>query len=49
MEHRAPQVFETMTTPDLAIDEAKRIRETVEASVSGEQRAKDTPVGGVEV
>jgi len=36
-------------TPDLAIDEAKRIRETVEASVSGEQRAKDTPVGGVEV
>jgi uncharacterized membrane protein YqjE len=36
-------------TPDLAIDEAKRIRETVEASVSGEQREKDTPVGGVEV
>jgi uncharacterized membrane protein YqjE len=36
-------------TPDLAIDEAKRIRETVEASVSGEQPAKDTPVGGVEV
>jgi uncharacterized membrane protein YqjE len=36
-------------TPDLAIDEAKRIRETVEASVSGEQRAKDTPVGGLEV
>jgi uncharacterized membrane protein YqjE len=36
-------------TPDLAIDEAKRIRETVEASMSGEQPAKDTPVGGVEV
>jgi uncharacterized membrane protein YqjE len=36
-------------TPDLAIDEAKRIRETVEASVGGEQPAKDTPVGGVEV
>jgi len=40
-------------TPDLAIDEAKRIRETVEESVSGEQRAKETPeeipVGGGEV
>ena len=36
-------------TPDLAIDEAKRIRETVEASVSGERRPEATPVGGGEV
>ena len=36
-------------TPDLAIDEAKRIRETVEASVSGEQRPAENPVGGGEV
>ena len=36
-------------TPDMAIDEAKRIRETVEDSVSGEPRAQETPVGGGEV
>ena len=36
-------------TPDLAIDEAKRIRETVEESVSGERRPEATPVGGGEV
>jgi tetrahydromethanopterin S-methyltransferase subunit G len=36
-------------TPDLAIDEAKRIRETVEESVSGEPRPEQTPVGGGEV
>ena len=36
-------------TPDLAIDEAKRIRETVEGSVSGEPRPPETPVGGGEV
>jgi tetrahydromethanopterin S-methyltransferase subunit G len=36
-------------TPDLAIDEAKRIRETVEESVSGEPRPQQTPVGGGEV
>ncbi len=36
-------------TPDMAIDEAKRIRETVEESVSGEPRPEETPVGGGEV
>jgi tetrahydromethanopterin S-methyltransferase subunit G len=38
-------------TPDLAIDEAKRIRETVEESVSGEPRVPQPqpPVGGGEV
>jgi tetrahydromethanopterin S-methyltransferase subunit G len=36
-------------TPDMAIDEAKRIRETVEESVSGEPGPKGTPVGGGEV
>jgi hypothetical protein len=36
-------------TPDMAIDEAKRIRETVEESVSGEPRPDVTPVGGGEV
>ena len=36
-------------TPDMAIDEAKRIRETVEESVSGEPRPEGTPVGGSEV
>jgi tetrahydromethanopterin S-methyltransferase subunit G len=36
-------------TPDMAIDEAKRIRETVEESVSGEPRPKASPVGGGEV
>jgi tetrahydromethanopterin S-methyltransferase subunit G len=36
-------------TPDMAIDEAKRIRETVEESVSGEPRPEGTPVGGGEV
>jgi tetrahydromethanopterin S-methyltransferase subunit G len=36
-------------TPDMAIDEAKRIRETVEESVSGEPHAEATPVGGGEV
>ena len=44
-------------TPDMAIDEAKRIRETVEESVSGETRPQvsgethpqETPVGGGEV
>jgi tetrahydromethanopterin S-methyltransferase subunit G len=36
-------------TPDMAIDEAKRIRETVEDSVSGEPHASETPVGGGEV
>jgi tetrahydromethanopterin S-methyltransferase subunit G len=33
-------------TPDMAIDEAKRIRETVEESVGGEQRSEEAPVGG---
>ena len=33
-------------TPDMAIDEAKRIRETVEGSVSGEDKVEETPVGG---
>jgi hypothetical protein len=33
-------------TPDMAIDEAKRIRETVEGSVSGEGQSEETPVGG---
>jgi uncharacterized membrane protein YqjE len=33
-------------TPDMAIDEAKRIRETVEGSVSGEDKVEGTPVGG---
>ena len=36
-------------TPDLAIDEAKRIRETVEGSVSGEKYPADVPAGGREV
>jgi tetrahydromethanopterin S-methyltransferase subunit G len=36
-------------TPDMAIDEAKRIRETVEESVSGEPRPDAAPVGGGEV
>ena len=36
-------------TPDMAIDEAKRIRETVEESVSGESHAEHPPVGGGEV
>ena len=36
-------------TPDLAVEEAKRIRETVEGSVGGEPRAEETPVGGGEV
>ena len=36
-------------TPDMAIDEAKRIRETVEESVSGETHLQETPVGGGEV
>jgi uncharacterized membrane protein YqjE len=36
-------------TPDMAIDEAKRIRETVEESVSGEPRPEASPVGGGEV
>jgi tetrahydromethanopterin S-methyltransferase subunit G len=36
-------------TPDMAIDEAKRIRETVEESVSGEPRLPQPPVGGGEV
>jgi tetrahydromethanopterin S-methyltransferase subunit G len=36
-------------TPDLAIDEAKRIRETVEESVSGEPRVPQPPVGGGEI
>jgi uncharacterized membrane protein YqjE len=36
-------------TPDMAIDEAKRIRETVEESVSGETHREETPVGGGEV
>jgi tetrahydromethanopterin S-methyltransferase subunit G len=36
-------------TPDMAIDEAKRIRETVEESVSGEPGPQGTPVGGGEV
>jgi tetrahydromethanopterin S-methyltransferase subunit G len=36
-------------TPDMAIDEAKRIRETVEESVSGEPHAEETPVGGGEI
>jgi tetrahydromethanopterin S-methyltransferase subunit G len=36
-------------TPDMAIDEAKRIRETVEDSVSGEPRPEKAPVGGGEV
>jgi len=36
-------------TPDMAIDEAKRIRETVEESVSGEPRPEEAPVGGGEV
>jgi tetrahydromethanopterin S-methyltransferase subunit G len=36
-------------TPDMAIDEAKRIRETVEESVSGETHLRETPVGGGEV
>ena len=33
-------------TPDMAIDEAKRIRETVEESFSGEPRPEEAPVGG---
>ena len=33
-------------TPDMAIDEAKRIRETVEGSVGGEGSAEEAPVGG---
>ena len=36
-------------TPDMAIDEAKRIRETVEGSVGSESGAEATPVGGGEV
>jgi tetrahydromethanopterin S-methyltransferase subunit G len=36
-------------TPDMAIDEAKRNRETVEESVSGEPRPDAAPVGGGEV
>ena len=36
-------------TPDMAIDEAKRIRETVEESVSGEPRLPQPPVGGGEI
>ena len=36
-------------TPELAIDEAKRIRETVEESVSGEPRLPQPPVGGGEI
>jgi hypothetical protein len=33
----------------MAIDEAKRIRETVEESVSGEPRLPQPPVGGGEI
>jgi tetrahydromethanopterin S-methyltransferase subunit G len=36
-------------TPDMAIDEAKRIRETVEDSVSGETHAEHPPIGGGEI
>jgi tetrahydromethanopterin S-methyltransferase subunit G len=36
-------------TPDMAIDEAKRIRETVEGSVGGGPRPEEAPVGGGEV
>ena len=36
-------------TPDMAIDEAKRIRETMEGTVGGESGTEATPVGGGEV